>query len=130
MPKRKQDPTVGGIAHKELAKTLIRARAERALQDGDDLELQAAALVNQLGYATSGKKQSDAAKASPGRRGQYTVAPDKLLADVEAMHTRTPRLTFSDVCEKVRKRHGYMSAWSVKKAAAAIKWPDPRRRNK
>ncbi len=134
MQRRKPETPIkkalGGIAHKKLAKTLIRARAERALQDDEELDRQAAELVDQLGYATSGKKQSAAGKASPGRRGQHKVAPEKLLADVQAMRTRSPRLTFNDVCEKVAKRAGYRSAKPVKEAAAPIHWPDPRRRKK
>jgi hypothetical protein len=39
MPKRKrEDQTVGGLAHRKLAKTLIRARAERALEDDEELK--------------------------------------------------------------------------------------------
>lgn len=122
MPRRKNQQTIGGVSHVKLARTLVRTRAERALSDPDDLQRQAEALVDQLVHAHSGKKQSDAGKASPGRRGKYRVQPEVLLADVQAMHKRSPNLTFADVCETVARRRGYGSAWSVKKAAAGIKW--------
>ena len=75
----------------------------------------------------SGRRQRIAGKQSPGRRGKNKVAPAMLLAAVKAERARNPRrLTFNDVCRTVARRFGYKSAWSVKRAAAAIKWPDPR----
>jgi hypothetical protein len=77
-----------------------------------------------------GRMQRAAGGMSPGRRGKYKVAPEKLLAEVLAMHARSPLLTFNDVCEKVATSNGYRSAYQAKKAAAAIQWPDPRRKQK
>lgn len=114
----------------KLRRTLIRARAQRALEDDDELERQASEMADQLRYATSGKKQIDAGRQSPGRRGKYKVTPAELLAAVRAMSARFPRLTFNDVCIKVARASGYKSAWPVKRAAKAIKWPDPRSRKK
>ena len=65
MPKRKKQPTV---AHKKLAKLLVRARAARALEDPEELDRQAAALFEQYDDATSVQEQRDAGKKSPGRR--------------------------------------------------------------
>jgi hypothetical protein len=140
MPKRKQGQTTGGLDHHKLAKTLIRARAERALQDGDDLDRQAAALVEQLRDAHIGGRQRAAGRKSKGeRREQYKGKPipsRKELRDaVEAMHAtaKHPTWSFNRVCLRVAKDFGYDSAWSVKEACKerpAIKWPDPRRRQK
>ena len=60
--RKKKEQRVGRPVHYKLAKLLVRARAELALQDDEELEQQAAALVEQLNYATIGKKQSDAGK--------------------------------------------------------------------
>ena len=140
MPRRKQDSTVGGIDHKKLAKTLIRARAERARRGGDDLERQAAALVEQLRDAHIGARQRAAGRKGRGeRRETYAGKPipsRKELRDaVEAMHDKKkhPTWSFNRVCLRVAKDFGYDSAWSVKKACKwrpAINWPDPRRRQK
>lgn len=140
MPKRKQGQTTGGLDHQKLAKTLIRARAERALQDGDDLERQAAALVEQLRDARSGARQRAAGGKSKGeRREKYKGKPipsrEKMRAAVQAMQNEHPTWSFNRVCLRVAKSKdfGYDSAWSVKEAckeAPAIKWPDPRRRQK
>jgi len=75
----------------------------------------------------SGKRQRLAGRQSPGRRGKYRVEPDKLRDAVRDEHERYPRLTFNDVCRRVSRRHGYKSAWSVKRAAARIKWARPSR---
>jgi len=76
MPKRKQDPTVGGIAHTKLAKTLIRARAERTLEDDAALERQATALVDQLRDAHIGARQRAAGRKGKGvRREEYRGKP-------------------------------------------------------
>ncbi|MGZ3331911.1 MAG: hypothetical protein ACXU9Z_07675 [Gemmatimonadaceae bacterium] len=66
------------------------------------------------------------------------VNPEDLLHAVEVIHkTDVKRYppngsrTFNDICAAVAPKFGYKpSAKSVKKAAAAIKWPDPRRASK
>ena len=98
--------------------------------DRDEFERCVAAWLEPFRNEEIGRKQRDSGKMSPGRRGQHLISPEKLVADVRAMHARSPLLTFNDVCRKVATANGYKSAYPAKLAAAAIKWPDPRRKQK
>jgi hypothetical protein len=77
--------------------------------------------------AEIGRRQRAAGKTSPGRRGKNRVAPEKLIASVQALHGQQPSWSFNRVCERVARAQGYKSAWSVKRAAAAVRWRTPRR---
>jgi hypothetical protein len=70
MPKRKPVGAVGGIVHAKLAKTLLRARARRALEDDAALERQATALVEQLRDAHIGARQRASGLKGKGKRVQ------------------------------------------------------------
>jgi hypothetical protein len=119
---------VPGEVHRRLARKLIRSRAEHALEDEEELERQVDAWFEERKHATSGRRQSDAGKKSPGRRGQYKTPPDELRAAVLEMHKRFPGLTFNDVCSRIGKRLGYQSGWSAKQAARDLQWPNPRKK--
>jgi hypothetical protein len=101
MRRRKGDSIASGNAHKKLAKTLILARAERALQDSDDLERQATALVEQLRNARIGETLRKHGENSRGRPRKATT--DDLRAAVLEMHEHSPHLTKTQVVERVRK---------------------------
>lgn len=71
------------------------------------------------------------AKSKGIRRETYAgkaIHPaDSIVAAVREAHEKHPTWSFNRVCTRVAKQFDYRSAWSVKRAAAAIKWPDPRR---
>ena len=136
MAKRtKKERPLRRAAHYKLAKTLVRARAERALQDNEELERQAAALVEQLRDAYIGARQRDSGRKGKGKRrekyaGKPIPSPQDVRAAVLAMHTRFPRLTFNAVCDKVGRQFDYKSGWAPKDKAHDIKWSDPRRKRR
>jgi hypothetical protein len=111
MRRRKGDSIASGNAHKKLAKTLILARAERALQDSDDLERQATALVEQLRNARIGETLRKHGENSRGRPRKATT--DDLRAAVLEMHEHSPHLTKTQVVERVRKRFNYKDSRPV-----------------
>jgi hypothetical protein len=119
---------VPGPLHKKLAKKLVRLLAERALDDPEELDRQAAELLERLPYATMGQKLSDAGKKSPGRRGRYKTPRNQLRAAVLEMHKRFPGLTFNDVCNRIGERFGYQSGWSAKQAARDLQWHNPHKK--
>ena len=125
---KKQRKESGGPKHKRLAATLVRARAERTERLGDEeVERQAAALVEQLSDAKIGRKQRASGHKSPGRGGKYKVPREVLCNAVEDLHKQHPRLTYNDVCSRVARDYGYKSTESVCRATRHLKWPDPRR---
>lgn len=117
-------------------------RAMDALDDGDQEQIDRlfAKWLEPFVNANIGARQRTAGRKGKGvRREEYRSKPipsRKELRDaVLAMHDtkKHPTWSFNRVCLRVAKGFGYDSAWSVKEACKerpAIKWPDPRRRQK
>jgi hypothetical protein len=93
MPKRRQDPRP---FHHKLAKTFVRVRAERALEDDKELGQQAAEWLELVGYADAERGRRKKAAGNRNRRGKYKVQPGVLRNAVmracEACGEQSPRL--------------------------------------
>ena len=63
-------------------------------------------------------------------RGKRITSADDLRAAVLSRHKANSKLSFNFVCGEVADDYGYKSAWTVKRAAASLKWPDPTKQPK